>query len=105
MLLSAYIRKLTPQSSAGSKLLPQQQKSFREPKTFRESGYGTIITNLTAQIASHTAVLVTVSSGSCTGHPPVPLVPALLVARMNLHHAKMVVAEPSMYLASKRNFS
>ena len=28
--LSAYIRKLTPQSSAGSKLLPQQQKSFRE---------------------------------------------------------------------------
>jgi len=30
MLLSAYIRELTPQSSAGSKLLPQQQKSFRE---------------------------------------------------------------------------
>ena len=30
MLPSAYIRELTPQSSAGSKLLPQQQKSFRE---------------------------------------------------------------------------
>ena len=30
MLLSAYIRELSPQSSAGSKLLPQQQKSFRE---------------------------------------------------------------------------
>ena len=30
MLLSAYIRELIPQSSAGSKLLPQQQKSFRE---------------------------------------------------------------------------
>ena len=27
---SAYIRELIPQSSAGSKLLPQQQKSFRE---------------------------------------------------------------------------
>ena len=30
MLLSAYLRDLTLQSSAGSKLLPQQQKSFRE---------------------------------------------------------------------------
>ena len=30
MLLSAYIKELTPQYSAGSKLLPQQQKSFRE---------------------------------------------------------------------------
>ena len=30
MLLSAYIKELIPQSSAGSKLLPQQQKSFRE---------------------------------------------------------------------------
>ena len=29
-LLSAYIKELTPQSSEGSKLLPQQQKSFRE---------------------------------------------------------------------------
>ena len=28
--LPAYLREFTPQSSAGSKLLPQQQKSFRE---------------------------------------------------------------------------
>ena len=30
MLLSAYLKELIPQYSAGSKLLPQQQKSFRE---------------------------------------------------------------------------
>ena len=30
MLLSAYLKEPTPQSSSGSKLLPQQHKSFRE---------------------------------------------------------------------------
>ena len=48
------------------------------------------------------AVLVTMSLSSYTGHPSVPLVPVPL--GMNLHHAKMVVVEPSTYLASKRNF-
>ena len=37
--LSAYIRELTPQYSAGSKLLPQQQKSVREALIFSFSHY------------------------------------------------------------------
>ena len=65
------------------------------PVKMRSSSYW----NLTAQIASYTAVLVTVSLGKYTGHPLIPLVPVPLVARMNLHHAKMVVVgtKPSMY--------
>ena len=64
------------------------------PVKMRSSSYW----NLTSQIASHIAVLVTVSLGKFTGHPRIPLVLVPLVARMNLHHAKMVIVgtKPSM---------
>ena len=84
-------RKVISKVSVGLKLSPLSTPSLvTNPAKKRSSSYQ----NLTTQIVSHTAVLVTVNSGSCIGHPPVPLVQALLVARMDLHHAKMVVAEP-----------